>query len=96
LNSIGINDPINEGLSQNFPNPFDESTIINYAIAGNQHVKIEVFNVIGEKISTLVDETLTPGYYSVPFTNEKFTDGIYYCRMITGEMNQVIKMISIK
>ncbi len=97
LNSvIPVPSPPITSLSQNFPNPFSESTVIGYSVAGHEHVKIEVYDLLGAKVKTLVDETLSSGYYSVPFSNETLADGIYYCRMICGDVNQVVKMISIK
>jgi Secretion system C-terminal sorting domain len=96
LSSVISVAPLNPGLSQNFPNPFSGTTTIGYTISGYEKVTIEVFDLLGSKVKTLVDESLSTGYYTVPFSTEGLSDGVYYCRMTSGDLVQVIKMISIQ
>jgi hypothetical protein len=67
-------------LGQNYPNPFNPSTQIGYAIASQSHVKIEVFNLLGQKVATLVDKEMAGGTYTVEWT-AKVSSGIYLYRM---------------
>jgi serine protease len=83
------------GLWLNTPNPFSESTFINYTATGNARVVIEIFNVIGEKIITVVDGELVPGNYATEFRSDGLSNGVYYCRMQQGELSQVVKMIKL-
>jgi hypothetical protein len=90
----GIPGPFSTALSQNHPNPFTGSTEITYSLQGNQPVKIEVFNVLGEKVTTLVDQVQSPGRHTVSFTAPSASGGVYYCRMISGNVTRVIGMMA--
>ncbi|MDQ3051121.1 MAG: S8 family peptidase [Bacteroidota bacterium] len=94
INSLIPLEPVVPGLSQNSPNPFMSSTTIGYSVAGKQKVTLEVYDVLGAKVRTLVDQVLQPGYYTAEFND--VSRGVYYCRLISGEMNEVIKMICIE
>jgi len=96
INSVIPESPVVAGLSQNFPNPFSNETTIGYGVSGYEKVTIEVFDLLGAKVKTLVNENVKAGYYEVKFSTAGLSDGVYYCRMTTGEINQVVKMISIK
>ncbi|MBL0341989.1 MAG: S8 family serine peptidase [Bacteroidetes bacterium] len=93
LNSIIQLPAFVTALSQNFPNPFANSTTINYSVGGKEKVVIEVYDVLGNIVRTLVDQTLQSGSYSVNFSASGLADGVYYCRMISGDINQVVRMI---
>ncbi len=93
LNSIETPVSLIAGLSQNFPNPFSVSTTLNYTVSGNDLVKIEIFDVLGNKVRTLVNDVLSVGKYEVKFPANGLADGIYFCRMINGDLNQVVRMI---
>ncbi|GAB4289615.1 MAG: VCBS repeat-containing protein [Ignavibacteriaceae bacterium] len=72
-------------LSQNFPNPFNPSTTINYQLPNDSHVKVELFNINGEKIADLINSNQSAGYYSFQFDAGKIRNGlvsgIYLYRM---------------
>lgn len=63
-------------LSQNFPNPFTEKTIIKYCLPEEVRIKLEIFDINEEKIKTLVDEVKEPGTYQAVFNTNGFDDGI--------------------
>ena len=65
-------------LSQNYPNPFNPSTTIQYSIPRLSKVKITLFNLLGEKITTLVDEEKLAGSYQIKFN----ADNIFYCTIL--------------
>jgi hypothetical protein len=65
-------------LSQNYPNPFNPSTIIQYSIPQESHVRIDIYNVIGQKITTLVNSMQNSGNYSVTWDASKLASGVYF------------------
>ena len=93
LNAVFPVDAPMGGLSQNFPNPFTESTTINYAVTSANKVTIEIYDVLGAKVSTLVEGDLSPGYYSVPFSGTGISKGVYYCKMTSGDYSRVISLV---
>lgn len=100
LTVTGVNDngqaPIQFNLGQNYPNPFNPSTNISYSIADRQHVSLKVFDVLGNEIAVLVNETKSPGSYSINFSAEGFNSGVYFYSLETGSFKQVKKMIFLK
>ncbi|MBK7388049.1 MAG: S8 family serine peptidase [Bacteroidetes bacterium] len=98
LNSIIPLQPVlTTSLSQNFPNPFSGETTINYSLATDEAVTIEIYNVLGELVATPVNNVKVPaGEYSFDFKTKGGEDGFYYCRMIAGSNNLTIRMISIQ
>jgi hypothetical protein len=89
--------PFQFQLSQNYPNPFKEKTIIKYCIAYKTRVQLIVFNSEGEKVDTLVDEMKEPGTYEIDFQSEmgnrQLASGNYYYRLEAGEYLSTRKMI---
>ncbi len=83
-------------LSQNYPNPFNPSTIIKFGLPENSRVKLEVYNVLGEKIATLLNNELKAGYYSINFDASNLTSGVYIYRIETNTWKDVKKMILVK
>jgi Arylsulfotransferase (ASST)/Bacterial Ig-like domain/Secretion system C-terminal sorting domain len=65
-------------LSQNYPNPFNPSTVIKYSLPNVSMVKIEVFNIIGQKVSTLVNSVQQKGDYAVTWNAANYSSGIYF------------------
>jgi len=88
-------------LSQNYPNPFNPSTTIKYALATDSRVSIHIYNMLGEKVRTLVNNQQEAGYYSVQWDgsndyNQKVSSGIYIYRLEAGSFVQTKKMNLIK
>lgn len=88
--------PEDDQLVQNYPNPFNPTTRINFTLNEQKHVRLEVYDGLGRKIQTLVDETRNSGYYSINFDGSGLASGIYYYRLRTGELTRTKKMILIK
>jgi len=80
-------------LSQNFPNPFNPSTIIQYGIPEDGRVLLEVFDITGQKLFTLVDEEQISGFHQVQFENSVLPSGVYLYRIVAGEFVDYKKMI---
>jgi len=83
-------------LYQNYPNPFNSSTIINFSVAKKGNVKLTIFNAVGQKISTLVDEEKNPGKYAVLFDATNFSSGTYFYKLESGSYSKVHKMLLLK
>ncbi|GAB4293097.1 MAG: hypothetical protein Kow0098_13800 [Ignavibacteriaceae bacterium] len=83
-------------LSQNYPNPFNPVTIINFSLPTEGFVSLEVFNLLGEKVTTIVDEKLSAGSYSVKFEAGDLPSGYYFYRLKTGSFTQTKKMVLIR
>lgn len=83
-------------LSNNYPNPFNPSTTIEYRIPKLSDVRINVFNILGEKVATLVNEHQHPGTYKVEFNAEGLSSGIYYYQLRAGNYSATKKMLLIK
>jgi hypothetical protein len=74
-------------LEQNYPNPFNPTTSITYALPVDAVVSIEVYNVLGQKVSQLVEGTMTAGYHNVSFDASSLASGIYMYRMTAQGIN---------
>ena len=98
---VGIEDlddqlPKKFELFQNYPNPFNPVTKIKYSIPKTSHVKIEIYSILGHKISTLVNEDKPPGYYTIEFDASSLASGFYIYRLQANGFNAVKKMMLIK
>ena len=88
-------------LTQNYPNPFNPTTTINYTVpvVETRHalsLQLNVYDALGRKVATLVNETKTPGNYSVQFDASKLSSGIYYYTLQAGDFTATKKMILMK
>jgi Secretion system C-terminal sorting domain len=83
-------------LSQNYPNPFNPATIISYQIPKDGRVTIKILDVIGREVTTLVDEFKSSGQYSVKFDAPRFSTGIYFYSIKSGDYNAMKKMALIR
>ncbi|MBO6525231.1 MAG: lamin tail domain-containing protein [Balneolaceae bacterium] len=95
-NETGADDPLRFKLSQNYPNPFNPSTSISYSIAKPGMVKLEVFDLLGQKIASLVDQVQTSGEYDVSFEASDIPSGIYIYRLSNNGQTSIRKMTLIK
>jgi photosystem II stability/assembly factor-like uncharacterized protein len=84
-----IKDPARLTLAQNKPNPFSQNTEIRFSIPYSEHVTLEVYNIIGQNVATLVDNELEPGEYKVNFNAQKLPNGIYLYRLDAGNQVQI-------
>lgn len=85
-------------LEQNYPNPFNPTTKIEYQLPVNSHVKLELYSMTGEKVSTLVNNELEAGYYTLNLNaNElKLASGVYLYRLATNAYTSIKKMVLLK
>jgi PKD repeat protein len=83
-------------LSQNYPNPFNPVTTIEYAIPKDVHVKLNVYDILGRMVTSLVDKKLTAGNYSVLFDSHSLSSGTYFYRIVAGDFNEMKKLVILK
>lgn len=84
-------------LLQNYPNPFNPGTVIRYSIPVSAHVRLSVVNIVGQEVSTLVNETQPAGEYAVRFDGTALPSGIYFYRVSTSNgFSDVKKMALLK
>jgi hypothetical protein len=81
---------------QNYPNPFNPSTKIKFGLPEDADVTIEVFNVVGEKVATLLSGNLKKGYHEVNFDAAGLQSGVYFYKVNAGKFSTVKKMLLIK
>lgn len=100
--TVGVEDDIFSGipsvynLEQNYPNPFNPSTKIKFSIPQSGYVNLEVFNMLGQKITTLINQELSPGFYSVDFSRNELSSGIYIYTLSVNDFVTSKKMILLK
>ena len=88
--------PVDYSLNQNFPNPFNPSTTIKYILPKAEKVRIVVYNLLGQKIITLLNKQMPVGSYEVEFTAKDLPSGVYLYRIEAGDYQEVKKMILMK
>jgi photosystem II stability/assembly factor-like uncharacterized protein len=88
--------PESFGLSQNYPNPLNPSTKINYSIPQTSFVKLKVYNILGKEIETLVNEEKPAGNYEVEFYANDLSSGVYFYRLEAGGFSDTKKFILLR
>lgn len=83
-------------LDQNYPNPFNPVTRISYSIPKEGHVTLSVYNMLGEKVQQLVNESMSPGTYTVDWNAAGFTSGIYLYTIKSGNYTESKKLILLR
>ncbi len=94
--NIGSVIPNEDLIAQNFPNPFNASTNIEFSINQAKHVRVEVFDSIGRKVVTLADDQFNRGFHIINFDASGLASGLYMYRIITDQTSITKKMMLIK
>lgn len=81
---------------QNYPNPFNPSTKIRFALQESENVKIEIYNMIGQKLETLLNKSMSAGYHEVEFKGQNLFSGVYLFKIEAGSFHDSKKMILMK
>jgi len=83
-------------LFNNYPNPFNLKTKITYNLPENSKVKIEVYNIAGRRVKTLINDDKKAGSYEIIFDGSELPSGIYLCILEAGKYRDTKKMILLK
>ena len=95
-NSASSATPSEYALEQNYPNPFNPVTIVRYQVPAAGHVVLSVYNLLGQRVGTLVNGPQSPGYKSVSWDASGVPSGIYYYRLTAGTFTATRSMLLIK
>jgi hypothetical protein len=96
IESQNINLPHTYSLKQNYPNPFNPVTMITYQLPMINDVDLSIYNILGQKVATLVNERQQAGRYRVEWDASGFASGVYYYRLEAGEFVDIRKMILLR
>ena len=96
VRQIGNSVPEEYTLSQNFPNPFNPKTNLEFGISKAGLVSLKVYNDLGKEIATLVNESKSAGIYSVVFDGSNLSSGVYYYILESGDFNETKRMVLLK
>jgi hypothetical protein len=88
--------PVAFELGNAFPNPFNPSTTINFALPAAELVKLNVFNITGQKVATLVNEMMVRGTHEVTFDASALSSGVYMYTIEAGDFTATKKMVLVK
>jgi hypothetical protein len=88
--------PNDWSLTQNFPNPFNPTTEIRYAVPRAEHLTLKVYNLMGQEVATLVDAMTNPGTYAVNFSGANLASGVYVYRLEAPSFTATHKMLLMK
>jgi hypothetical protein len=83
-------------LEQNYPNPFNSTTVIKYNLPEISHVNIDIYNIIGRRLETLVDEVQAGGHYQVIWNAADYAGGIYFYKIQAADHTNIKKMVLLK
>jgi flagellar hook assembly protein FlgD len=90
-----------DDLAQNYPNPFNPSTRIRYSLARNSQVSLSIYNVAGQLVKTLVNDTRTAGPHAVTWDGRDdrgvpVASGVYFYRLVAGDFTKTRKLTLLK
>jgi hypothetical protein len=88
--------PVEFKLYQNYPNPFNPVTNIRFDLPEPGKVRLDVYSIIGEQVTTLLDKDMEAGYHNIPFNASNLPSGVYVYKLQTEAVTQVKKMMFLK
>ncbi|HWA07224.1 MAG TPA: T9SS type A sorting domain-containing protein, partial [Ignavibacteria bacterium] len=96
IQNISTEIPKEYKLYQNFPNPFNPTTNINFDIIRNGNVRIIVYDLLGREVETLVNQDMSPGRYKLDFNAVNYASGMYIYKIMSSDFVDVKKMLIVK
>jgi len=88
--------PVGFSLSQNYPNPFNAQTVIEYKLPAGGQATLAVYNLVGQRLATLVEKRHQPGYRSIIWDASDFSSGVYFYRLTAGDFTETRRMMLVK
>lgn len=88
--------PVSYSLKQNYPNPFNPVTKISFSIPKQGFVTLKIYDILGNEVSTLVNENRNAGNYDIEFKGDNLSSGVYYYKLESGGFTDIKKMTLIK
>lgn len=96
VGSAGGRVPAGFALRQNYPNPSNPTTVIEYDLPSAEHVSLKVYDILGREVTALVDSRQSPGAHRVRFDGGRLASGVYFYRLVAGSQRFVRKMLLLK
>lgn len=96
ISNLGTEIPEKYNLYQNYPNPFNPTTNIKFDVPAASFTSLKVYDINGREVAELVNQNLQAGRYEYSFNAAALSSGIYYFKLVSGEFNQIKKMILLK
>ncbi|QQS38235.1 MAG: T9SS type A sorting domain-containing protein [Ignavibacteriales bacterium] len=94
--AVDVNKPLVFNLDQNYPNPFNPSTTIKYSVPVTEHVTIKVFDILGNEVTTLVNEQKEAATYEITFDASQLSSGVYFYKINAGSFSDTKKLMLMK
>ncbi|MCB2211265.1 T9SS type A sorting domain-containing protein [bacterium] len=91
-----VEQPLSFNLAPVYPNPFNPSTTINFSVPWTGNVKVIVYNALGQKVTTLLNEQMTPGQHTLVWNAQNVSSGTYFLRLLSNREQKVQKMVLMK
>lgn len=88
--------PIKFALYQNYPNPFNPSTTIKFSLPAQSRVNLEIYNILGERVATLLNKEMESGFHQLEWNASNISSGIYFYKINTGKFSAVKKLMLLK
>ncbi len=96
LATAGPKIPEKWALLQNYPNPFNASTLISFDLPRDSHVRLDVYNILGQRVATLADDFMVAGNHSVTWSDDAIASGVYFYRLQADDFTATRKMTLLK
>lgn len=96
LNVTAVEIPVDFTLKQNYPNPFNPTTTIKFGLPEETKVDLEIFDILGQRVKTIVSKKYEAGYHEVEFNASNLSSGVYLYRIAADKFSDVKKMILVK
>jgi hypothetical protein len=93
---VGIETPETLELFGNYPNPFQQATVIRYRLHRRTHVTLSIYNEIGQRVAQLVDERQRPGRNEIRFNGASMPSGLYFLRLEAGGERITRRMVLVR
>jgi len=101
---VGVKDNFNQSnqiphsvfLNHNYPNPFNSSTNIEFGLPTQQRIKLEVYNILGERVTVLAEGVKAAGIYTIRWNAGNNSSGIYFIKLVTANENRTVKCLMMK
>lgn len=94
--SIGSMTPAEFRLYQNYPNPFNPETSIRIDIPNTGFVSLKIYDNLGREVTTLLNRIMKPGTYQTDWNGSSYSSGVFYCRFVSGNFTQAMKILLVK
>jgi len=96
IQNINTEIPKTFSLSQNYPNPFNPNTSFDLQLSKSGFVKLEIYDITGKAVETLISQDLKAGTYKIDWNGSKYSSGVYFYKVITNEIVETKKMVLVK